>query len=282
MLKQVPQTHVWAFDAEWIPDPDTGRRVYASHLAPDATDEEVLRVMYEKGGATPENPQPFLKMVLCRVVSIAVLMRTRHADRRISHRLYSLPQPEDPISEGELLQRFLDALHQKNPQLVGFNSHSADIIIMAQRALVHHVHLPALVHRPAKPWDPGADYFGKGNLYHVDLKDEFSGWGKGTPSLHELACALRIPGKIAGMDGYQVAEYWREGRIAEIVQYNEWDAITTFLVWLRGALFAGHINPEEFIQEQEALRQYLEMEANKGSEHLRTYLNAWMALQQGP
>jgi len=31
---------VWAFDAEWVPDPDTGRRVYG--LDPSTSDADVV------------------------------------------------------------------------------------------------------------------------------------------------------------------------------------------------------------------------------------------------
>ena len=44
---------IWAFDCEWVPDLTAGRRLY--HLGADVPDEEVLRVMWEQGGATDEN-----------------------------------------------------------------------------------------------------------------------------------------------------------------------------------------------------------------------------------
>ena len=68
---------VWAFDAEWIPDPLAGRLLYD---VPDSvTDsEEIMKLMWQRGGATPEDATPFLKLAVCRVVSIAAGRKARH------------------------------------------------------------------------------------------------------------------------------------------------------------------------------------------------------------
>lgn len=66
MIRSV-QDHLWAFDCEWVPDPRAGRLVYG--LPADLPDRDVLAAMWKRGGATAEDPRPFLKTVLCRVVS---------------------------------------------------------------------------------------------------------------------------------------------------------------------------------------------------------------------
>ena len=72
MFKSVKDI-VWAFDAEWVPDPATGRAVY--DLPQELSDEAVMAEMWRRGGATDENPRPYLKTILCRVVSISVMAR---------------------------------------------------------------------------------------------------------------------------------------------------------------------------------------------------------------
>ena len=67
MLKSV-LPELWAFDAEWVPDVASGRRVYG--LADDVADERVIETMWERGGASEEDPHPYLKTVVCRVVLI--------------------------------------------------------------------------------------------------------------------------------------------------------------------------------------------------------------------
>ena len=102
-----------------------------------------------------------------------------------------------------------------------------------------------------------------------------SGWGKATPSLHELATLSGIPGKL-DIDGQRVAEIWLAGNLKRIVQYNECDALTTYLVWLRMAHFAGFFTPETYNEEQERVRALLAEKAqNPRYEHLIAYREEW-------
>ncbi|MCX5901564.1 MAG: hypothetical protein NTX06_12700 [Proteobacteria bacterium] len=278
MLKIVPP-EVWAFDVEWVPDPESGRRVYG--LPASLSDDEVLKHMWKKGGATDEDPQPYLKTVLCRVVSIASVIRKQGKDGAVSLKLHSLPAPDALNStEAYILFRFLSALGKAKPQLVGYNSQSSDIIILMQRSLANSLYLPDFCRRPAKPWE-GVDYFARGSDYNIDLKEEFGGWGKASSSLHELATVCRIPGKI-GTDGQDVAGLWMKGDIGRIVHYNECDALTTYLVWLRAALMAGHLTTENYLKEEALLQDMLREKAESpDNEHLRHYLAVWQELRAG-
>lgn len=274
MLKFVAQ-EIWAFDAEWVPDPETGRRVYG--LQPDMPEEDVLQKMWEAGGATEEDPYPYLKTVLCRVVSVSAVIRRRHKDGSAHVQLHSVPtHAEEPISERELLERFLNGIGKAKPQLVGFNSISADLPILIQRAMVNGVSAPDFSSRPNKSWE-GVDYFTRYSDYHVDLKEHISGWGKGTPSLHEVATACGIPGKM-DTTGQDVAALWRAGNFATILEYNDFDALTTYLVWLRLAHLAGLVSGEDHAKEQEQLRVYLDAQAKSEKPHLKLYLDAWDGL----
>lgn len=276
MLRNIPP-ELWAFDVEWIPDVASGRRAY--DLPSEADDREVLDEMWERGGACDDDPRPYLKTVLCRVVSIAAVIRKRAPDGTVSLVLHSLPQPGDEhLGEADLIVRFLDAVGRAKPQLVGFNSRSADLVILMQRALAHRLTLPEFCRRPAKPWE-GVDYFARGSDAHLDLKEDFGGWGKATPSLHELATVCRIPGKI-GLDAHSVVDLWLAGEVRRIVQYNECDALSTYLLWLRAALLAGHVSPEEHAREEQQLEELLAARALvPGHEHLQAYLTAWLELR---
>ncbi len=278
MIRHLP-SELWAFDAEWIPDVSSGRRVY--DLPAEADDREVLDEMWERGGACDDNPRPFLKTVLCRVVSIAAVIRKQAPDGSVSLLLHALPQPGDEhLGEADLIGRFLEAVGRAKPQLVGFNSRSADLVILVQRALAHRLTLPEFCRRPPKPWE-GMDYFARGSDAHLDLKEEFGGWGKATPSLHELATVCRIPGKI-GLDAHSVVDLWLAGDVRRIVQYNECDALSTYLLWLRAALLTGHLSPEQHAREERQLEELLAARATlPGHEHLRAYLDAWLELNRG-
>lgn len=273
MLRSIPDS-LWAFDCEWIPDVKRGRLIYG--LAPDSSEDEVLQFMWDKAGADENNPQPFLKLILSRVVSVAVLSRTVSADGGVILELHSLPKENDPMDECALIERFLNGIGKKQPQLVGFNSHDSDLPILLQRGVVTGVHTPSFSKRPNKPWE-GLDYFSRSSEAHLDIRAILASWGKGSPSLHELAVSCGVPGKL-GVDGNQVLDLWKAKKFREIVDYNEWDALTTYLVWLRMAHFSGLFNEEEYLNEQSMLKVYLESEIIKGKTHLKVYLDAWIEL----
>ncbi len=270
---------VWAFDAEWIPDPLGGRMLY--HLDDDMPDEEVFKVMWEKGGATEEDPMPYLKTVICRIVSIVAVERVQRG-KEVKLHLLSLPRdPQDPAQteEGHVVGTFLGKAGQYKPQLVGFNSASADLKAMIQRSVVQGLTIPAFCKRPNKPWE-GEDYFDSRNSEaSVDLKDVLGGWGKGTPSLNEIATLSGIPGKM-DVDGQQVANLWLDGNLDKIIAYNEFDSLTTYLVWLRVAHFGGHFTTEQYQQEQQLVRDLIayEVETNNKT-HLNDFQAEWDRLE---
>lgn len=277
MFKSV-QRRVWAFDAEWIPDPLAAKLLH--DLPEGADDRTAMETLWRAGGASAENPTPFLKLVVCRVVSIAVVERI--ADQRggpATLRLMALPRDvtdTQQAKEASILQTFLNAAGEHHPQLVGFNSLDSDLKIFVQRALVLGVSAPEFCRRPAKPWE-GVDYFAKGSEWNVDLKDAIGGWGKATPSLHQVAVQCGIPGKM-DVDGNAVADLWLAGRLDEIIAYNECDALTTYLVWLRTAHLAGFFDESEYAAEQELLEALLE-ELAPERPHLDRYLSLWKRLR---
>jgi len=274
MFKAVAN-EVWAFDAEWVPDPVAGRVLYG--LSAALTDREVADEMWQRNGATEDDPMPYLKTILCRVVSIAVIIRRVALDGAVTLLLHALPEHVDSAAdcdEAVILSRFLTGVGQRKPQLVGFNSHAADLKIFMQRSIVQGISAPAFCARPDKPWE-GKDYFARGSEWHIDLKDIVSGWGKATLSLHELATLSGIPGKM-DVDGQHVAEMWLAGDVRGIVQYNVCDALTTYLVWLRIAHFGGFFTAEAYRDEQERVRVLIAEKAQSPRyEHLLAYREAW-------
>ena len=267
---------VWAFDAEWVPDPEAGRRLY--QLQEDTSDSEVIRKMWEEGGADEENPMPYLKTTICRVISIAAVVRTEKENGDVALSLTALPHEiADPqqTTEAAILSRFLNAVGEKKPQLVGFNSAKADLKVLLQRAVANGIQAAKFAKRPNKPWE-GYDYFDARNSEgHVDLIEILGSYGKSNPSLNEMATVCGIPGKM-GISGEEVAPMWLEGRLAEIVAYNECDALSTYLIWLRVAYFGGFFDPQQYTEEQASVRNLLSTEGTlPGKEHLLEFLERW-------
>ncbi len=279
MFKTV-QKEVWAYDAEWVPDANAGRVLY--DLPAETPEADVIREMWARNGATEEAPRPFLKLVLCRVVSIAFVRRKSDRYGNITLDLRSKPKvpakPED-CGEAAILSEFLNGVGQIQPQLVGFNSAGSDLPIFIQRGIIHGIRAPDFCKRPDKPWD-GVDYFAKGSEWNIDLMQAVGTWGKAQPSLNELARQSGIPCKIGGLDGSSTVDSWLAGDVDGIVQYNEQDALTTYLLWLRMACFAGRLTGQQFQDEQKLLRKMIEERTGSpGSEHLVEYLEEWDRLR---
>ena len=280
MFKTI-QKEVWAYDAEWVPDANAGRVLY--ELPEEMPEAEVIQHMWEQNGASEENPRPFLKLALCRVVSIAFVRRKSDRYGEISLDLRS--QPKTPIkledcNEADILSSFFNSVGQKRPQLVGFNSAGSDLPIFIQRGIIQGIQATAFCQRPDKPWE-GVDYFSRDSEWNVDLMHAVGGWGKAQPSLNELARQSGIPCKIGGADGSSTAESWLAGDIDGIVQYNEQDALTTYQVWLRTAFFAGRLSAQQFQDEQKLLRKMIEHRTETpGNEHLVEYLEEWERLRR--
>lgn len=271
--------HVWVFDMEWVPCATSGRRAY--NLPNDMTDADVVERMWQEAGATEENPRPFLKTMLCRVVSLSAV--TRHVvDGQVHLKLLTLPKitasdSDTSSNEAEIIGSFLDAVGNYKPQLVGFNSEASDVLILIQRAIANGLSAPGFASRPDKPWE-GIDYFNQHSDAHVDLIKIVGGYGNTRPSLHQFATACGIPGKM-DVAGNEVYELWMAGKIQDILEYNEFDALTTYLCWLRTAHFGGFLNNAEYIAEQAQLRELLENGIKTGHTHYQRYLETWDRLQ---
>lgn len=268
---------VFCFDIEWIPDPLSGELLHGIEPNPPFSYEESFMAMWADAGATPEKPRPFVKTALCRIVSICGVFRDGTARGRPDLKLVSIPSDvKDPKwDEAHILEVFLKAVGQNHPQLVGYNSHSSDVPIVVQRSIVHGLDSYGFAERPEKPW-LGMDYFGGASSdASIDLGQiiAMGRWG-GMPRLDEIATLSGIPGKI-DVNGANVWKLWLEGRLQEIVDYNDFDALTTYLLWARMAHFAGLLSDRAYEVEQECVRELIEREIGQGKEHLKRYLARW-------
>lgn len=280
MLKQEIHERTWFFDLEWVPDAAAAVRLFG--LPEGTTEKEAIEKLWnETKDFDPErNPRPFVKYLFSRVVSIAFLSRNavyRDGDRSIDFAIHSLPKiPIDPAEADEayIIGRFLHWVGEREPQLVGFNSLESDLQVLVQRGIVNEITAPAFCRRPAKPWE-GRDYFdSKNSEWHLDLLQRFSRFAM-TPKLNELAILCGFPGKI-DVAGDQVVDLWLAGDLKRIVEYNQTDTLNTYLIWLRTAYFAGKLAEDEYIDEIEQFRSFLEVESEKADrEHIAKFLEMW-------
>ena len=134
----------FSFDVEWIPDPRSAIILHNLDGTGDTLKDngdafEVLWADARKDDDLPDS-QPYLKTILCKIVSIAGILRERVSRDQIVLKLVSLPvDPTDPekCDEKLILHSFMKSVGRRKPQLVGFNSSQADIPIIIQRAIVN-------------------------------------------------------------------------------------------------------------------------------------------------
>jgi len=283
MLKNdIPELCLY-FDLEWVPDAAGARRLF--ELPPETTELEAMQALWEHSTQynAETNPRPFLKYMFSRVVSIAFLARRvvyREEGRGIEFRLGSFPELPAPIedaSEAEIIEKFLNSVGRRRPQLVGYNSVDSDLQVLIQRGMINEISAPGFNQRPEKPWD-GYDYFdGRNSEGHLDILKRFSFDRSMQPKLDEFAKFCGFPGKI-DVHGDQVTDLWLAGDLNSIVQYNQTDALNTYLVWLRMVYFGGKLTGEEYFEELEGFRSFLEAETEKPEKaFLRTFLDKWPA-----
>lgn len=270
---------LFAFDIEWIPDPEAAHRLYGVDISTTQGMEEGYRILWEKAGATESNPHPFVKLTVSRIVSICGIYREIETSGEPILKLVSLPgNPTDPEQQKEcnILRGMNRSLSEKKPQLVGFNSARSDLPIIINRSVIHGLNSFGWAKRPDKPWE-GSDYFSQHGDFHIDL-GPILGWGTQMPTLHEIATSSGIPGKI-DVSGASVADMWLNGKIKEIVHYNEFDAFTTFLLWARVAHFASLLDDHAYEVELIKVEELLKAEIEKGKSHLERYLEEWKRIR---
>src|SRR5215204_4966591 len=265
------------FDLEWVPDAAGAQRLLG--LPETISESEAISELWKYSGATDENPRPFVKYLFSRVVSIAFLslrMVERDGVHVTEFKLHSLPRlplQEREVDESYIIERFLYFIGEREPNLVGFNSNDSDLQVLIQRGLVNEISAAWFCARPDKPWE-GRDYFYRFGEQHLDLLRLFSN-GSMKPTLNELARFCGFPGKI-DVKGDQVVDMWLNGDVQEIVEYNQIDALNTYLLWLRVVHFCGKLTDEEYQTEQFTFRDFLEEECSKpAAQHVRKFLDCW-------
>jgi predicted PolB exonuclease-like 3'-5' exonuclease len=271
---------IFSFDVEWTPDPVAAEVLLGVEQYPPHSLSAAFHSIWEYGGGNEDVLQPYIKTILCRVVSIAGIFREHVRGEMPSLRLVSLPADPSSVeksAEANILSAFFKAVGRSKPQLVGYNSSNADLPILLQRAIVQGIPSHGFAERPDKPWE-GADYFAQSGDYHVDLAT-ILGKYKNTPSLHEVSTLSGIPGKIK-VAGDSVADMWLLGKLKQIVEYNEFDAFTTHLLWARVAHFAGLLDQDQYALEQKLVRELLEDEIEGGKVHLELFVQEWDRLQE--
>jgi 3'-5' exonuclease len=254
--------NVLAFDIETIPDVDTGRRLYElGELSDQDTGRAMFAIRREETGESE-----FLKHHLHRVVAISAVLR--HGE---GMKVWSLG--DENSTEAEIIRRFFDGIERYTPTIVSWNGSGFDLPVLHYRSLKHGV-------SAARYWDTGDNdrdfkwnnYISRYHARHTDLKDVLSAYQpRASAPLDEIAVLLGFPGKM-GRSGADVWQQFLDGKLGEIRDYCETDALNTYLVYLRYELIRGNLDDAGFQRESELVRKTL---ADMNKPHLNEFLSCW-------
>lgn len=257
--------NVLAFDIETVPDVTGGRRLY--NLGDNLSDDDVTKVMFNKRRDKIGNE--FLPAHLQQVVAISAVYRNSQNN---SFKVWTLG--DEASSEAEMIQRFFEGIDKFTPTLVTWNGSGFDLPVLQQRGLVTGVQAP-------RYWDTGEDdqqfkwnnYISRYHARHCDLMDVMASYNpRANAPLDEMAVLLGFSGKM-GMDGSKVCDAYLNGKIKEIRDYCETDALNTYLVYLQWLYMKGSLTQESLAAEHALAMENLV----KGAPHLQEFAQVWSA-----
>ena len=251
---------VLVFDIETIPDVESGRKLYDLEGLSDTDTAQALFALRRAKTGTD-----FLPHYLQKICAISVLMC--HGSQI---KVWSLG--EEQSDEKELITRFFAGIDKHTPTLVSWNGSGFDLPVLHYRSLLHGI-------TASTYWEVGENqqgfrwnnYLSRFHYRHIDLMDLLAGYqNKAFAPLDDISSMLGFPGKM-GMSGSKVWDQYVAGEIKSIRDYCETDVLNTYCVYLRFELIRGIINHQEYLQQIDSLKSYLNSEHEKP--HLQEFLS---------
>jgi len=261
---------VIVFDIETVPDADAARRLLGLHDLRVAEARDALSDYFlEKTEGKNDFPrQPFHQVAAISYAQL-VFEPGEEGPELVIRRVASGGDARS--SERDLLEGFFGLIDKRAPRLVSFNGRGFDIPVLKYRAMAHGLSCQRWFNEGDK-WNSYDSRYS--TEYHVDLLEVLSDHGASARcSMHEVACAFGIPGKLETA-GDDVRGMFEAGQIEAIRNYCETDVCTTLLLFLRWQLFTGALGSGAYARSILGLRHYLESESETRP-HLGEFLAAW-------
>lgn len=154
--------------------------------------------------------------------------------------------------------------HYKSARLVTFNGRGFDVPLLELAAFRHGIPIAEHFHRTRRRYDGG-----------LDLQEFFTNFGASRfhGGLNLAAKVLGLPGKM-DVQGDEVLQLHRAGRLREINDYCLCDTLDTYFVFLRTRVMTEDITPAEELELIDDTRQQLRGKAADWPV-LEKYLAAW-------
>jgi predicted PolB exonuclease-like 3'-5' exonuclease len=135
-----------------------------------------------------------------------------------------------------LLDAFARFIDRDRPLIITYNGRGFDLPVIVQRAMFHGLELGWY-------YDVSDVRYRYSESGHLDLCDHLHDFGaaRRMGSLDDLAKLIGLPGKV-GVDGSQVAELHRAGKLDEIERYCLSDVAQTAMLFLRFRRLQGRLD----------------------------------------
>ncbi len=261
-------TALFVFDLETIPDTSVVRNL--CELGPLDTENPILRSKLEEYhlGIT-DGKNSFPRQLFHQIVSLSfVVADIEHNEHGEIYQLKEIRSGGTLDStESDIIRGCNNFLGKKNYRLVTFNGRTFDIPVLKYRAMKHHIAMPWLhnqkySYRYQKDWN-------------CDLLDVLSDFNRSAPvKLKEVCSLLNIPCKY-DTSGADVSSLYDQGKIQEIRNYCEIDALVTYIIYLR---YSQHIGTLPIINYHQCINDIFvyikEHQDHKG--HLMDFAKLWL------
>ncbi len=267
-------TPVLVFDIETQPDIVGLRKLYPQFAGLD--DGTLFKsVCDERFGA--DSGKTFLPHHLHQICAISCVLRTGADDSDSSDaqfKVWTLGTVDS--TEADIIRKFFKLVDHYTPQLISWNGGGFDLPVLHYRALIHGI--PA-----GRYWEGGDDdrdfkynnYLSRYHSRHLDLMDVLAGYQpRANAGLDEMAKLCGFAGKL-GMDGSQVWQAVRDGKLAEVRDYCETDVVNTYLVFTQFQKMRALWSESRTASEQALVRRELTQLAPTAA-HWQAYLSAWL------
>ena len=262
------------FDIETVPDACAARRLLGDASLSDLLARDALSDYFlgKTEGKNSFPRQPFHQVV---AISYAHLVSEPYDDG-MGLELRRIASGGDlESSEKELLEGFFHLIESRTPRLVSFNGRGFDLPVLKYRAMLHGLSCPRWFSAGDR-WNGYESRYSQ--MYHVDLLEVLSDFGASARcSMHEVATALAIPGKL-DTEGDDVRGLFESGNLPVIRNYCETDVCSTLLIFLRWQLFQGALNDKNYAHVIQAVYNYLESEVDEKA-HFSSFLHTWNTMK---
>ncbi len=257
---------VCAFDIETIPDVEGLRNLYGfpSNLSDGKVVENAHKLRKEETGNDSEFLQPFLQ----KIVAISCVLRNSSGsgDKLEIHSFWGKEK-----NESQLIKGFFHLIDTYTPKIVSWNGSGFDIPVLNHRSMIN------CVTTGGRLWNrEGRDsYLNRYHDKHLDLMDLLSMYQYSNRcKLDDFAKMCGLPGKTS-VAGNEIWNVWKEGRLQEIKEHCEVDALLTYLLFVKFQQLRGELN---FEGEVSIVKEYLQ---KIEGDHWKEFLNDMLKIDGG-